>query len=429
MPFLQIQNDKFPFLYSGDQKIEWNSGKGFEIQINSNIIKITQNQIQWFMKGRAIKSLFKEQTVWSRLPCKPHYECLCKVQCSNDLMLDEQCTANTSLRLFATDAITTPVFINDLKVPNSFLPFVQGCVSINSNRQLRFDDTEYEVSLCDLTDSKLEFVLDTKTNSLLFSESKHSIGMVIIIVVTVLFFFVKVCEKFSMILSKQQIQFSHFTCTLPCFLGTLVLLQHGSAALMSDLRFVVQEEMQCDFILAIYTIVYNCTILYSHFFTEEIVEDGEAESLVAAHHCTDIKHTIPSQHSRQVYSKEAIAIGPLISVQLMLTARLNNTYDTPFFYLLLQLFSLRHFFKFLNLVRLYIPHWKRQAETASSAIVSQHVLNICQFFMDSIVLYLLFVWLVRITCVDEHEVFFTSASNFLISILLGTILHAIVDSA
>lgn len=420
MPFIPLSTTSFPFLSSQDKnQIFFNYGSMYQVLITSTMLRFNTDQIQ---HSRGTLHLSKK---WAKLPCFPTQNSFCFVNCTDDA---NSCNSNTTLTVFATDKVDVPAFLDQLRTPDNFKPFLYNCDGDTTRRQIKFHDNNYEISLCDLLDGSLEFVYDTAKNTVYFKQSKQSIFIVIGLVLLTLFFFIKTCDHLSMIIRSQKIRFAHSTTTLPIVIACFMLI--SNFVYIFEIEFVLFDEFLCDIILSLYVIAYNSVIIVSglnrtknNVQQKELQEEHEDKHMLLNFCKDEFKNEYNDAHSENKNffdhhnlikkDTEAIAIGPLLAVQLILTARLHGTYDTPFFTILLQLFAIRHYFKFLNLVRIILPE-------ASNACRKQILF---QFSLDTTILYFLFVLLQTNASTDEVDFLFTSSQSLFAAVLVGTILH------
>lgn len=420
MPFIPLSATSFPFLSSQDnKKIFFNYGSLYQALITSSMLRFNADQIQYSLHG----TLYSSDN-WAELPCLPQQNSFCFVNCTTD---SNTCNANTSLTVFATDVVDVPAFLNQLQVPDNFAPFIYNCDGDNTRRQIKFGDVNYEISLCDLFDGSLEFVYDTAKNVIYFKQSKQSIFVVIVLVLLTLFFFIKTCDHLSMIIRSQKICFAHSTTTLPVVIACVMLI--SNYVNFFEIEFVIWEEVLCDILLCIYVIAYN-SVIYFHAFDrreknvqQKTLQEDEHMLLSLCkdeykNECHNKNKISAPEHDCMKKDTDAVAIGPLLAVQFILTARLHGTYDTPFFSILLQLFATRHYFKFLNLVRIFLP-------VASNKCRYELLLQIS---LDTAMLYFLFALLQTNASTDAVDFLFSSSQTLFAAVLIGTILHTLQTS-
>lgn len=383
------------------------------------MLRFNADQIQYSSHGTLYSS-----DKWAKLPCFPQQNSFCFVNCTND---PNACNSNTSLTVFATDVVDVPAFLKQLQVPDSFKPFIYNCDGEKTRRQIKFGDVNYEISLCDLLDGSLEFVYDTTKNMIYFKQSKQSVFIVIILVLLTLFFFIKTCDHLSMIIRSEKIRFAHSTTTLPIVIACFMLLSY--VVNVFEVEFVIWEEVLCDVMLCSYVIAYNSIILLSVLNRRK--NDRQQKELQEDEHmllslCKD-EHKNDHEKKKKMIGcfnlikkdTEAVAIGPLLAVQFILTARLHGTYDTPFFSILLQLFAIRHYFKFLNLVRILLPDAANQCRYQI----------LLQISLDTAMLYFLFALLQTNASTDAVDFLFASSQTLFAAVLIGTILHTLQTSS
>ena len=107
--------------------------------------------------------------------------------------------------------------------------------------------------------------------------------------------------------------------------------------------------------------------------------------------------------------------GALIAVLLLLTAHLQNTYETPFLSILVIIFGARSFLKFLNFA---LVHTQQKCKFVCYKLV----ILLCDTFVFLAVLELA----VRSGARKKTEYAITAAGLILLSILGGVFLHSVV---
>ena len=107
--------------------------------------------------------------------------------------------------------------------------------------------------------------------------------------------------------------------------------------------------------------------------------------------------------------------GALIAVLLLLTAHLQNTYETPFLSILVIIFGARSFLKFLNFA---LVHTQQKC----LFVCYKLVILLCDTFVFLAVLELA----VRSGARKKTEYAITAAGLILLSILGGVFLHSVV---
>ena len=154
MPILSIQDGSFPFLViEGDTvPLSWTRGLLFIQRMGAGFIRINSRGIQYYLGDEL--STWALPSEWTRASCTVTQEGLCQeTQAGRMLYFPEQ------------EAALPDDF--SLLTTNDYLRKIESgvngsaCSSSDSGRQIVVGDRRYELSLCDLFDSKLDIVYDS----------------------------------------------------------------------------------------------------------------------------------------------------------------------------------------------------------------------------------------------------------------------------
>ena len=193
MPFLSLREDSFPWLISTDlpayahNAIDWNFGGMFYVQMSSEIIRINKYTIQWFIMGQSSVSAswpsfidMKSMPTWNKLTCKPVMHAMCQVIDNKAKML-----------MFPDSVVDMPLNFEKLVLPSTFQTKLNNktCSNAHANRILNVADISYEVSLCDLVDTNLEFVYKPYENVLHWRQVPENTTWLAMSTIFSLFFF------------------------------------------------------------------------------------------------------------------------------------------------------------------------------------------------------------------------------------------------
>ena len=395
MPFLPIRSDLFPNLYDSvsNHKIEWNYGNMYSVQISAPIIKINKDRIQWYEYGT-----FHPSRLWSTMQCEPTRDAFCSII--------QESPHPASVLVFPSGTVDVPVDLEQLRFPREFSTFIASnngslqCNSRTSNRMLSYTDNRYELSMCDLVDGNLEFVLEPDKNLLYIRQRHTNVLSMVVLSILSLYMFVRTCEHFIKLTHGRRPRFAHGSITLPF----LVALFSLSKLILTPSVLILKEEITLQTVLCCYTLIHTASHLLPRLKT--------AGGVVEACGVHDI------QEDGGFFSETgAAAVGPLIAAQTILSLELNETIDTPFLSMFVALFGLRNFLKFLNLVRLHY----RQYPACKTQTIRKTIESIADTFI--------FACLVSIGMKVAAESREQYASNvmvvLMISILAGTLMHSI----
>ena len=130
---------------------------------------------------------------------------------------------------------------------NVFVEIMHECHSQTANRNIATMDSGYQVSLRDIVDSKLDFVLDVDRAIFYWRRDDKPSRWSLCVTLSSLFFFTRVCEHLALLVRDEHRPFSQFTIAdiismlllCRCLLATGVLSQH----------LVTREELMLNLIL------------------------------------------------------------------------------------------------------------------------------------------------------------------------------------
>lgn len=406
MPFVPVRSDAFPNLHeaASNQKIDWNSGFMYIVQISSPIVKINKDRIQWYEYGT-----FHPSSLWRTMECEPTHNAFCRIV---------QESPPSSVLVFPSGVVDVPVDMQQLQLPDDFSNFMRSsnglyCDKPTSNRMLSFTDNSYDISMCDLVDGNFEFVLEPDVNLLYIRQRSAAVWFTVVLSFLSLYLFVKTCEHFVKLTHGDRPCFAHGSITLPFLVAVASLTKLA----VSESGLILQEEITLQVILSIYTVIHTGVHIQQHL--RDAAEPPSAPGgCCAAAPDGDSRAAAGASTPGGFFSdKGAAAVGPLVATQALLSLELNQTIDTPFLSIYVVLFGLRNFLKFLNLINL---HCRRDALSNSVKIRKT-----AETLADTFV----FTCLVAIGMQVAAESREQYASNvwalYMVSILTGTLLHSI----
>jgi hypothetical protein len=277
------------------------------------------------------------------------------------------------------------------------------CNSQTANRVLILGDGGYQVSLCDLIDRKLDVVLDVKNAQIYCRFRNEQMWWSVLVTLSSLYFFTRVCEHLVLLVQGKRREFSWVTTVAISIM--LVLHKLIPVPNIISPHLVTTEEQVLDLILYVYSwfhvVVQGWTVFYyrarPNLYTL-LRDDGGEKSMT---------HDIST-------------LGLLVCVQLILTAHLQGSYDNPFFSILVILFGMRSFLKFLNFNIVYSVESK-MPET--HLILYQKLIFLC---IDTFTLASMLELGVLSSARSEVEYASTASGILLIIVLGGSFLHEII---
>lgn len=413
MPSMSLALQSFPLLISATSRIplEWNHGPMYEVLLTSRYVCISELGIQWcVLCGPVVLDmstfphlrLFSGMHGWSSsLPCAPTQNALCRAT-----------GANSTITLFPTLRVDVPL------AHNVFVEGMHLCDSHTANRHIADINTGYQVSLCDLIDSKLDFVLDTDSSIVYWTQNDKPLWWSLCVTLTSLFFFTRVCEHLALLVRGQRRRFSSLTTA--AIISMLLLCRLLLATGVLSQHLVTNEEITLNLILELYCYVY----IFAEF-TASLCYTSQST-------INDTYRPVPSNDTERQEiqglcdsdtnkGKDDIStLGSLLAVQLILTAQLQNTFENPFLGILTLLFGTRAFLKFMNFILLHTTC--KRTKTQSWTIA-------CKLFflcVDTITLACVFELAVRTSARSEAEYSSTATGMLIIIVLGGGFLHSVI---
>lgn len=406
MPFILLRDDSFPYLISSNMApvptnaLQWNLGTLFSVQITSSFIRINKRNVQWFMLGQAASDTswpylidFKHMPSWHVLPCTPVLNALCEVQQDNDMLL------------FPSTVVDMPLDFKQLRLPHNMQTHLHNvtCSSPSAKRVLNTADTRYEVSLCDLIDTNLEFVLEPQHGLLYWRQVQVSTAWMILSTVLTLYFFTKVCEHMLLVLNRKNAIFSHSTTTLPLCIAVYLMYEHVRV----QSYMLLYDEILLHWILLFYVVAQAAYQLFVRVLSA--YEDPN---------CFRMIWNNLAKEDRELFN--GVSVSLLLSIQFTLTAQMQCSYDNPFFSILLFIFGIRNALKFFNLIRIHV----RKLQGTSTVGIPSHVLKFGHWAADTVVYASLLVLGLRLSSQGPEAYITAVTGQMFMSLLAGAALHA-----
>jgi hypothetical protein len=415
MPCMSLALHSFPLLTSATSRmpLEWNHGPMHNVLLTSRYVRISELGIQWCtlcgkpaldMSRLPVLRFWTGMRGWhSSLPCVPTHDAFCRTTH----------TADKAVTLFPTDRVDVAL------KQNVFADALHACHSQTANRNIATMNYDYQVSLCDIVHSKLDFVLDIENAVIYWRQNDKPLWWSLCLTLTSLFFFTRVCEHLALLVRGERRPFSPFTTV--AIICMLLLCRVLEAAGVLTQHLVTQEELTLNLVLEIYCYVYIVAELIT------------STSLSLAWHRLwhrRYDQILPEEEHKQSMStcnensctQDISALGSLVAVQLILTAQLQNTFENPFLGILTLLFGTRTFLKFMNFTLVHT------ACPRSSSRDWNVVRKLFFLSVDTVTLVCVLELAVRISARNEIEYASTATGMLIIIVLGGAFLHAVIVS-
>jgi len=402
MPTLALSRRSFPVLLraGGHAPLHWNHGELYNALLSSSMMRIGERGLAWCQTCELPHDWLLELSGREHVACNTTRDALCTAH-------DTQ--HNVTMRLFASTHVTIPMDLSTLEPTGTHAAFdklwgvlAEGCTRDGAGRQLVAGVRNYDVTLCDLIHNKLDFVFYPQQNSFTWRRRNEpvfdSLLWTVLVSVTVIILFSRVCTNLTEIVRDHERVFSW-----------PVTIVAGSSTVLS--YFAMQhndfstEERVLSLVLHVY--VWVCIFL---LLMHKCVRNGPHDSLnciflLLMHKCV-----------RNGPHDSLNTTGALIAVLLLLTAHLQNTYETPFLSILVIIFGARSFLKFLNFALVH-------TQQKFLFVCYKLVILLCDTFVFLAVLELA----VRSGARKKTEYAITAAGLILLSILGGVFLHSVVQ--
>ena len=407
MPALTLSRTSFPFLTRSGWRapLEWTHGPLFTALLGSSVLRVGERGVSW------CATCDMPTPGWGaaaeRVPCLPAPDALCAAQIPS---------LNASLVFFPSAHVRIPAdmqaFARGYAAPDPSTPLgglwaaaQHACDGGPSNRELVFAQREYAVSLCDLVHGRLDFVLYPQLRELAWRRRDSedffdSLLWTALVTVVVLFLFTRVCQNISHIIRGEGRKSDWHT--------TLLLLAATACSFPAAARNdFAPEERVLTLVLQVYALC-NVAMLLGQSGCAKLGHPQTKPSGYAL--LPDAENPAPAERSVNT-------TGALIAVLLLLTAHLQNTYETPFLNIFVIIFGARSFLKFLNLT---LRHSRRAALFAC--------FKLAVLLADTFAFVAVLELAVRSAARSSSEYASTAAGLELLSALGGVFLYQVVES-
>jgi hypothetical protein len=412
MPALTLSRTSFPFLTRSGWRapLEWTHGPLFNALLGSSVLRVGERGVAW------CATCEMPATEWAaaeRVPCLPAPDALCAAQISS---------LNASLVFFPSAAVrvaAAPLAAGAEASPLGALwtAAQHSCYGGVSMRDIVFDQREHAVSLCDLVHGRLDFVLYPQLGELAWRRRDsedffYSLLWTALVTVVVLFLFTRVCENLSHIIRGEGRK-SDWHTTLLLLIATVCSFP---ATARNDFA---PEERVLTLVLQVYAFFYVAILLSYSVYARlgkrrsgKVAPTDEQPLLPK-----DTFNTEPAPAKPAPADRSVNTTGALIAVLLLLTAHLQNTYETPFLSVFVIIFGARSFLKFLNFTL-------RHSRAASLGACCKLAVLLADTFAFLAILELA----VRTAARSSSDFASTAAGLELVSVLGGAFLYQVVQS-
>lgn len=388
MTILNVQDTQAPFmlLQGATRVLPWDRGVLLSYRLGTHAMQVSSNTLQLYATDSL---LFTGH--WRKFDCTPTAAALC--------MSD-----NTGVALMGTEPVTTPRDVAELLPRSALLREFNGivCSSGQSRRTVGSTDV-YTVSMCDLVDGQLRFVLQNSHDGdvAYWIRDTTNVATYFVLAVIALYAATSLAQNITSLISKSGtapvvvIPTETKTDTSPVGLVRAALTVHTLnvlACVVSVLLLIgLCEEHVDHYILQHDVTTYYILLL---FLVADLVLLG-------------LKFTGPREERRNFGHQ----IGISTAVLLLVTLRLHNTFDTPFLLVLSGIFGIR-------------VSCKMMQHTHNSLCAEPTTINLASVLLD------LFMWCSLLAyniaqCSDAQQELAIAAS-VIVALLLGLAMSILI---
>jgi hypothetical protein len=417
MPSIALSRSNFPFLTRTDWRtsIQWNHGELYSSLLSTSFVRVSERGIWWCVTCQLATDSFWAH-VPERLPCLPAHDVLCQVPGS----------ANRSsvMRLFPSTQVRVPPELRVLSTPDAstnlgklWAVVANGCQGAEASRSVVFGNFNYDVSLCDLVHSQLDFVFYPRLNQVSWRERKHAVWNSVVVTVLlsciVLFLFTRVCANLANMIRRMDRVFDWYT------FSTMLLVVCASFEACRHNDFVAEEKW-LTLCLQVYSLLNLCVLF--------CIQNKQSciQMCVCVYSCRTYYKAVRewqtfdqpiTSSDTEHHPQSCNTTGTLVCVLLVLTAHMQNTYDTPFLTIFVLVFGARSFLKFLNLALGHAP-------TAAGMLVAWKFVGLCA---DTVIFGVILELGVRTSMDSENQYNNNAAALQLLSCLGGVFLYLVIN--
>ena len=346
MPYMSIRDDSYPFLVFVDNDIPfaWNTGFMYSLLLESTFVRINSRGLQHSQIPIDI-----EESKWNRAFCRPTPNAFCEFSEKNETML-----------MFPNTVVDMPDNF-ELLQPQTH-PFLKHfgktdyspCTYKYSNRVINAGDLRYEVSLCDVLNANLDFVLDLKENMIYWREDTTSTFLYVMYSILAIYLISLMTNNIINILTKKEssqeikeekqtggfqakIQDLKIYSYLLFLAFTLVVLLRMSLFELFNTGTLITFQDKCIVtILSIY-----CLVQFVYHYIIPIIIRKKI-NWIEPYNSEEIDSLIPNTSTTAKPDDERDkSFSLLVAFILLLIMLVYKTFDTPYLTLMTTLFLMR----------------------------------------------------------------------------------------
>mgnify|MGYP004367254045 CR=1 FL=1 len=353
---MSIRDDSYPFLVflNSDIPFKWNNGFMYSLLLESTFLRINSRGLQ---HSQIPLNIRKEK--WYNAECKPTLNALCEFK-KND----------TTMLMFPNTVVDIPDNFKLLEPEtHAFLQGFPGqnyspCTHKYSNRIIDPEDLRYEVSLCDVLNANMDFVLDLKNNMIYWKQEKTPIFLYILYSILAIYLISLMTNNIINILtikqaSEETTETNRPSTHLQWFetLKKYSYLIFLSSSLIFLLVFAFLEILYRGTLITlqdeiiVYFLTVYCLVQFTHHYLLKFLQSSQIEDNETAKE--ESKRLIDGdstpKKSKTNLDERDKSFSLLVAFLLLLIMLVYKTFDTPYLTLMTTLFLIRSWQKLFSL--------------------------------------------------------------------------------
>lgn len=321
IPLLVLSDSGFPFIVFNMQRfaLSWADGFMAHKRVTSTFWRLSQRGLLYSSMPLAM-----DEAAWARHD--GHYVEACKP--TRDAMCEQQANG-AAVMWFPTTKVDVP---DDWSLLNQSFAVVKyalkgdACKSQDAGRVVNYDDTQYDVSLCDLMDLNLDIIFDLKDERLFWRSDKTPLAEYICLAAVSVYVVSCVCDNILRILTSPKEDVAQLP--WPSF------LQPARGWLRKH------PVVSFESVLLVALIAYFAQFLLGNAHVIATNEDARLWWHLLFFMCTSfaLESTLYKRIQQEFF---ACHISLLIASLLCVSARVYYTFDNPYTYVLSILMAWR----------------------------------------------------------------------------------------
>jgi len=330
MTIVSVRDTQRPFILLKDttEALPFHEGVFLARRVGAYAMQVTSSALQTF----ATDCLYFGPA-WQHFPCLPTSGALCVAP-------------DASVALMGTKPVTTPREVAELLPRSALLREFNGviCSGDSSGRTVGTSNT-YTVSMCDLVDGQLRFVLTNSGSggTVYWIRDTTATATYVVLSVIALYAATSLAQKISSLISKKTVA----TAATAATAATVATATPNKIAERSPFvpSLAVVNVAAC--FVSVVVLLWLCQEHMHHYASQH---DVAMFCVLLFFLVSDLlllllKETGKPRDNKRNFGNQ---IGLSTAILLLVTLRIHNTFDTPFFLVLTGIFGTRSLCKFLQ---------------------------------------------------------------------------------